>query len=460
MKKITDLKKLLCLSVSTATFLSIGCIAMADESEEITEDVPEGTEVIENDYCDEEIIEEYSAEEIIFEDDLYAAEEEFDALTVDEEELPEDLIEDLETIDMEEVSASYTGWKQEYNRWYYYIDGEIYKGGWLQLKGKRYYLSKSSGFMYTGMWDIDDKVYLFDGSGVMQTGWVKYDMDWYYFGSDGAAASGWKTIDNKKYYFDEYECEMYTGSRIINDSWYYFGTDGVLNKGWQQPWGSDGEWSYYGTDGKAVSGWNKIGDHWYYFYQRATFEPPVMVSDQYAKLDGFYYGFDDNGRMIKGWKNFGSESRPTWLYFDSKGKAVRGFNKIGDNWYYFDEDEDSAPVMYRNRMVSIDGSVYRFDGNGAMHTGWYKEGSDKFPTWYYFKSSGKAATGWTEINGKMYYFSQNTNSPSMYMNGIYTIDGESYYFDSNGVMQKNYWYLQSNYNDDYYFGSDGKRVKG
>jgi YHS domain-containing protein len=49
----------------------------------------------------------------------------------------------------------------------------------------------------------------------------------------------------------------------------------------------------------------------------------------------------------------------------------------------------------------------------------------------YYDENGMPVTGWKEVDGKTYYFSEDTYYA---LTGKQTIDGETYYFDENGVL--------------------------
>lgn len=92
------------------------------------------------------------------------------------------------------------------------------------------------------------------------------------------------------------------------------------------------------------------------------------------------------------WKNEGQ----VWKYIKD-GKAVVGWNKIKDVWYFMDP-------------------------TGVMQTGW-KQVDGK---WYFLKDSGAMATGWVNVNGNWYYL---YSDGSMASN---TTTADGYTVNSNG----------------------------
>nr|DAR89749.1 MAG TPA: peptidoglycan hydrolase [Caudoviricetes sp.] len=90
-----------------------------------------------------------------------------------------------------------------------------------------------------------------------------------------------------------------------------------------------------------------------YWYARANGTCP---KDQFEKIDGTWYYFDENGYMLSDkWKK-----RPdsTWYYFDKSGEMATDWNKINGKWYYFSRD-------------------------GAMQTGWVKY----YDNWYFLDAA-------------------------------------------------------------------------
>jgi hypothetical protein len=90
------------------------------------------------------------------------------------------------------------------------------------------------------------------------------------------------------------------------------------------------------------------------------------------------------------------------LYLAEYGKTVVGPEKVGDFWFYNNED-------------------------GSQYTGWTKT-SDGHRR--YYKYEGNRAFGWQKIGGKDYYFDKKTG---YLLTGTYKIGGKVYTFDADGV---------------------------
>ncbi len=167
-----------------------------------------------------------------------------------------------------------------------------------------------------------------------------------------------------------------------------------VKPGWAKT--SNGEWTYGKEDGKATIGW--------------------------AKIDGLWYHFDDNGIMQTGWYK---DVDGKWYYFNAYGAMTTGWVHDGNAWYYM----NSAGAMLTG-WIMVDSKWYYLDGSGAMVTGWRQVGA----SWYYFKPNGAMVTGWQLIGGKWYYMH---STGSMAFNQWIETNGKWYYVTSDGSMAVN-----------------------
>jgi lactocepin len=92
----------------------------------------------------------------------------------------------------------------------------------------------------------------------------------------------------------------------------------------------------------------------------------------------------------------------------------------------------------------IDGKWYYFNDEGVMQTGWRQIDGK----WYYFDGSGAMATKWRQINGKWYHFEDSGAMTTMWRQ----LGGNWYYFGTSGAMHTGW--LKSG-NDWYYFNDEG-----
>lgn len=187
---------------------------------------------------------------------------------------------------------------------YYFSEDGYRQYGWQKLDGKYYYFGKESeGYMYKKKWVIQDNThrYYLKTNGVRAVGWLKTGTGKkYYFGKDGVRYYGWNTINGIKYYFGEpSDGNLYTSTWIILDGYkYYVKKDGSMKTGWL----TRGANRYYlDEEGHAVTG-NK-------------------------KIDGKYYYFNKNGKLLYDRLNFNLYSDCAILVEADTGQILYGKNE-------------------------------------------------------------------------------------------------------------------------------------
>ena len=127
--------------------------------------------------------------------------------------------------------------------------------------------------------------------------------------------------------------------------------------------------------------WVQSGSCWWYKHADGSY-----TTNDWEKINGVWYRFDNSGWMQTGWVKDGS-----WYYLDGSGAMKTGWLKDNGNWYYL-------------------------DGSGTMKTGWVKDNG----SWYYLQDSGAMKTGWMKVSGKWYYaynsgaLAINTTTPDGY----------------------------------------------
>lgn len=173
---------------------------------------------------------------------------------------------------------------------------------------------------------------------------------------------------------------------------------------------------------------------------------------------------------------FVKDAKGNWYYFDQNGYMVYGKQDIDGETYYF----LSNGVQLRNAILeNADGSKFYFGNLGEQYkNNYYSFDSAAGTNWRYFFSDGRMAVGLQTINGVTQYFDDN----GFQIKGQWVTDkdGKKRYFDDNsGAMATNRfandsdgnWYyvgndgivltgLQTISGSVYYFGADGKQVKG
>ena len=189
---------------------------------------------------------------------------------------------------------------------------------------------------------------------------------------------------------------------------------------------------------ETVSGgsFQKSGDYWVYRKADGT-----LLKGNLYKINNLYYYFDSNGRRLSGWQ------------------------KIGSTYYYFGKSNEG--YLYRKCWLKYGDSVYFLLNNGKRATGWMTISKKT----YYFNNKGQRQYGWQKIDGKLYYFgtsSQGYKFTKVYVShkgkvyyltdtgvpatGWVTIKGELHYFYSNGVAANG---KKAIGNNTYYFDSKG-----
>ncbi len=216
-------------------------------------------------------------------------------------------------------------------------------------------------------------------------GWETSGGYTYYYKANGKPRTGWYQSGSDMYYFRKKAQDgaprgsMVTGFYDIDGETYYFNSKGVRQKGWQ-----------------TING--KI----YYFNKSG-----VMIAGRRKYIKGYYFLFDDNGRLLTGWQTYKGKR----CYFKKTGKLGK-IGKAASGW-----------------RTTKKNKTYYFTKRGFVTTGWKTIDGSK----YYFNSRGVMQTGWKTISGKTYYL----NSKGVMQTGWQMISGKRYYFDSKGVMAKN-----------------------
>ncbi len=217
-------------------------------------------------------------------------------------------------------------------------------------------------------------------------------------------------------------------------------------------------WYYYDSNGDMVTGWIKSDGYWYYCYGDGTMARDTMVHGYYVNADGKWTQDERSREIIDG------NSNHFWYYIGRYGKAVTGWNKIGNNFhlYYFPDGS-----MARND--TIDGFHVDNDGNIDSGTGWLKDEysgecyyfSDGEMTYndtvggYHLNSQGKmvTGTGWIHVDSWWYYLDDNEK---VVTDWLYD-KGNWYYLYPKGSMAKGWIQYKGKW---YYLKSSGEMVTG
>ncbi|MDO5390424.1 MAG: L,D-transpeptidase family protein [Eubacteriales bacterium] len=335
--------------------------------------------------------------------------------------------------------------------------------GWQEIDGKKYYLLSDGSMVMNDVKKIDGTYYGFDPDGVMiVNGFCKYSSNGrtYYFGEDGTKfeGSGWELIDGSYYYFEpkgnswtiksgfqkikdtdgktytfyfNSAGKMYKNTRFKSGKYnYYVDTKGHMKTGFvkavirdknyyfnlRTKTGSNGE-----PVGSAITGWQKIDGYWYYFsktYGNAQTGPVVK------KIGKYYYYFASTGKCRRGGMfEFGGKKYYTipengtvrpyipvnkwikynnkWYYATEDGSLAKGWVKIKDSMYYFNDDCTSK----RTAAATYNGKKGYLDDNGKFVTNALIKLNGNYK--YIDSSKGFLTNSWKTINGYKYYFKEN-----------------------------------------------------
>ena len=74
-----------------------------------------------------------------------------------------------------------------------------------------------------------------------------------------------------------------------------------------------------------------------------------------------------------------------WYHANSTVTLDTGWNKFGNDWYYFEESNVN-------------------NGRNLMRTGWLQTTANNVVSTYYMSPNGNMLTGYQMINGQTYYF--------------------------------------------------------
>lgn len=209
------------------------------------------------------------------------------------------------------------------------------------------------------------------------------------------------------------------------------------------------------TGQQSQQGWSKDSSGaWSYYNSDGS------QARGWQKVGDSWYYMDGNGIMQTGWANVNG----TYYYLNSDGSMRIGWLKDGDSWYYL----DGSGAM-RTGWVSADNKYYYLKSGGAMQTGWLKDGNTWYyldgsgvmqtgwvkvdDRWYYLQGSGAMATGWAQVDGKWYFL----NESGAMQTGWLKVYDKWYFLNENGAMQTGWLQKDGNW---YYLGSDGAMVTG
>ena len=268
------------------------------------------------------------------------------------------------------------------------------------------------------------------------TGWVNENGTFYYYDNDGEMVTNeWKKDGNGYFYLGD-EGEMVTSDWV--DSEYYVGPNGAMVKNaWVKTMPEDTDDTDPDSDGEA----------WFYFNNKGK-----KVTGKEMKINGRYYRFDEDGKMVDGWYRDGEDvyyygdeddgaRKSGWLWLETAYDEGEVDEEIGEDydteaWYYF----DSNGARVQGREKKINGKYYSFNQFGQMNYGWvlagdwmadsvatYSDAEKKDPAtlerlrYYFNQDNGARVTGFIKIDGP---------------NGTNKQDDNNWYYFKDGKAKK------------------------
>lgn len=326
-----------------------------------------------------------------------------------------------------------TGWVSEGDSWRYLNSrNEYVTDSWQRSGDYNFYLDENGKMAKNSLIENNDNFYAVDKNGVMlSNAWGYFTSDdsgdghWYYFGSNGRAKkTGFETINGKRYHFTD--SKMDTGWVTVGENTYFFNDEAGSNAG-QMTTG----WKYFeNIDDNDKNSNQPTEAGWYYFEANGK-----MVHGKEKKINGAFYAFNQEGRMLDNWVDVpqATGSNAVYKFYNTdNGSRVEGWKYLDDKdaedgrisaegWYYF---KNGVPYSanYKTTKIAdgfgvakIGSKIYCFDEDGKMVTG--KVDSDTGNKYFYFD----------EKNGDMKY-------GRVRLSDAEDLDDNDYYFVEKGGL--------------------------
>ena len=269
--------------------------------------------------------------------------------------------------------------------------------------------------------DGSDTYWIMNGQNVDFPGLIRINVGtddkphyhYYYFAEDGKAVKDgtYKVNKNNGLPLPEFNYDFDAEGVIVHDD--DTSKNGICD--------GDGSKFYYVDGIKSGVGLIKVGDS-YYYARTSTAE--IVRNRTYwisntndLSIEPGMYHFDDDGRMIL--NGFISDNAGTYYFVN--GTTLKGFAKIGDDYYIFNS---YSGKMYKDATMWVGSNDYGFASS-----------------LYYFGADGKMSVpdiekgkkSIVEKDGKLYF----TIDGAYMTSGLYELDGEYYYVQNNGELAAN-----------------------
>ena len=269
--------------------------------------------------------------------------------------------------------------------------------------------------------DGSDTYWIMNGQNVDFPGLIRINVGtddkphyhYYYFAEDGKAVKDgtYKVNKNNGLPLPEFNYDFDADGVIVHDE--DTSKNGICD--------GDGSKFYYVDGIKSGVGLIKVGDS-YYYARTSTAE--IVRNRTYwisntndLSIEPGMYHFDDDGRMIL--NGFISDNYGTYYFVN--GTTLKGFAKIGGDYYLFNSYSGKmykdATMWVGSNDYGIASSLYYFGADGKMFV----------PD----TENGKKAI--VEKDGRLYF----TIDGAYMTSGLYELDGEYYYVQNNGELAAN-----------------------
>ena len=269
--------------------------------------------------------------------------------------------------------------------------------------------------------DGSDTYWIMNGQNVDFPGLIRINVGtddkphyhYYYFAEDGKAVKDgtYKVNKNNGLPLPEFNYDFDADGVIVHDE--DTSKNGICD--------GDGSKFYYVDGIKSGVGLIKVGDS-YYYARTSTAE--IVRNRTYwisntndLSIEPGMYHFDDDGRMIL--NGFISDNYGTYYFVN--GTTLKGFAKIGGDYYIFNSYSGKmykdATMWVGSNDYGIASSLYYFGADGKMSVPDTKNGKKSI----------------VEKDGKLYF----TIDGAYMTSGLYELDGEYYYVQNNGELAAN-----------------------
>ena len=314
-----------------------------------------------------------------------------------------------------------SGWYQVGDQMTYVNnEGYMIANAWKESDGMKFYLDDNGYVLYNKVFAYGPDIYYVGENGAKVTNrFVNVTSDMilnecvtpgtFYFSANGSAykrnnATFTKLVDGKKYAFDDsghllYDCWVNEDgevidevSDILNSGLYFIKSDGtMLQNSWYNFSNDVGATTELERSNMIAEDYAEMNGLWMYFGNDGK---KYMSKDSSLKkltLNGNSYLFDEKGILVEGFRKNINEVDRSQASNPLLTERIRYYDKISgelvkNKWIYdttpesFDETDynsgklswfyvDGEGAIVKNKIRTVDGKKYTFDGLGRLRTG-------------------------------------------------------------------------------------------